>query len=279
MIQHETKSYQERIKKASRSGDYIAVREEQEKYSAVKRAHGISGFVPLLGLIQIPIMITWFLSVRHMAMNPDLFPNMMTQGLLWFKDLSQYDPLFILPLLSAVFSSMNIARSPLATGQASIGGPFAKYVRFMRYFPFFGFPILMFFPAGMNLYWATVAGMHLLITLASNTAYFRQVFNIRQNIMQRKPTVISHMLKEAELNHGHSKKSSIITHGEEMSNSRNKQTNSVTEDGGSLKTVPVEEVVQKSHLIVTDGKLFAKSKAGNKIELLTDKPKKRVKPN
>ncbi len=35
-----------------------------------------------------------------------------TQGLLWFRDLSAYDPYFVLPIISAILSYMSIVRSP-----------------------------------------------------------------------------------------------------------------------------------------------------------------------
>lgn len=59
------------------------------------------------------------------------------------------------------------------SGGIAQGTMLGKYVRFMKLAPFVGFPVLMFFPAGMSLYWVIVAGMHLLMTLFSNSRAFR----------------------------------------------------------------------------------------------------------
>jgi membrane protein insertase Oxa1/YidC/SpoIIIJ len=73
-----------------------------------RKLHGISGIAPLLSISQFPFLITWFLQLRYMATSPDLFPGMENGGYLWFENLCQYDPIFILPLLSSVLTSLNI---------------------------------------------------------------------------------------------------------------------------------------------------------------------------
>jgi YidC/Oxa1 family membrane protein insertase len=78
LISKETKAFQERTKLLAKKGDYEAMKEEREKFSELRRSHGISTFIPLLGLVQVPFLITWFVSLRYMTMNPDLFPGMLT---------------------------------------------------------------------------------------------------------------------------------------------------------------------------------------------------------
>lgn len=43
---------------------------------------------------------------------PDKFPALRTEGLLWFKDLAEADPYFVLPLISATLSYFNISMNP-----------------------------------------------------------------------------------------------------------------------------------------------------------------------
>ena len=100
LLAPEMKSFNEKTKKMSKTGDYNGVQEERKKFSQLRKHHGISSWGALLGLSQIPFIMTWFFSVRYMAMNPDLFPKMTDEGFLWFQNLSDYDPFFVLPLSS-----------------------------------------------------------------------------------------------------------------------------------------------------------------------------------
>lgn len=46
-----------------------------EMKMALKRK-GISQFVPMLNILQIPILITWFLSIRYMSNLPEIYPQL-----------------------------------------------------------------------------------------------------------------------------------------------------------------------------------------------------------
>lgn len=76
LIAPEMKAFSDRMRKASQSGDYATVNEERERNTNLRKTHGIKTWMNLMGLSQIPFLITWFLSLRYMAMNPDLFPQM-----------------------------------------------------------------------------------------------------------------------------------------------------------------------------------------------------------
>lgn len=43
---------------------------------------------------------------------PDKYPGLKTEGFLWFTDLSEMDPYFILPGLNATISYFNISLNP-----------------------------------------------------------------------------------------------------------------------------------------------------------------------
>ena len=64
---------------------------------------------PFLGLAQLPIIFTWFITLRYYTTLGDKYPELTTQGLFWFKDLTVQDPYFILPILSAFTSYLNIS--------------------------------------------------------------------------------------------------------------------------------------------------------------------------
>lgn len=63
-------------------------------------------------MLQIPLLITWFISLRYITNLPEVFPQVQTEGFLWIRDLSAYDPYFILPILSACLMSISITYSP-----------------------------------------------------------------------------------------------------------------------------------------------------------------------
>ena len=54
----------------------------------------------------------WFFSLRYVASLPDKYPGITTEGYLWFKNLSEYDPYGILPVMSALLTFWNISLNP-----------------------------------------------------------------------------------------------------------------------------------------------------------------------
>jgi membrane protein insertase Oxa1/YidC/SpoIIIJ len=101
-------------------------------YKMSLKKKGINNTLPMLNFFQIPILITWFLSLRYMSNLPEIYPQMLTDGYFWFEDLSTYDPYFLLPVLAACTTSISIARSPnLARNNVSL--PFlAPYVKYLK---------------------------------------------------------------------------------------------------------------------------------------------------
>ena len=124
----------------------------QKQFSNIRARYGINNWVTLLSLSQIPILITWFLSLRYVTSLPDKYPALKTEGMLWFQDLSEMDPYCILPIISASLSYFNISLNPNMSGNIQ-GSVFGKYMKYLKYFPFISLPIVMFFPAGINIYW------------------------------------------------------------------------------------------------------------------------------
>ena len=86
----------------------------------------------LTNLSQIPLLFTWFISLRYVCAMPELFPGIQTQGLLWFKNLSTYDPYFIIPVMSAIFSFINISYSPKLNVSIPILRPILQYMRYYK---------------------------------------------------------------------------------------------------------------------------------------------------
>ncbi len=73
----------------------------------------MGGIGPLISIMQLPLVISWFLCLRYFTTMPDVYPALTTSGLFWFKDLTVYDPTLALPLISAFTSYLNIQVLPI----------------------------------------------------------------------------------------------------------------------------------------------------------------------
>ena len=102
----------------------------------------------MFNIMQLPIHMVYISMINRVSYNFDINPAIMTDGMLWFQDLSSPDPYGILPILGGAISMLNI----LST---STGGnvTFRKFTKFMKIMPLLSIPIWMTFPAAFNLYW------------------------------------------------------------------------------------------------------------------------------
>ena len=81
-------------------------------------------------------------------------PSILTDGFLWFQDLSSPDPFGVLPLIGGLFSLLNVMSS-----SANTGSPMARKMnKLLRLLPLISVPIWMTFPAAFNIYWLVTSG-------------------------------------------------------------------------------------------------------------------------
>lgn len=80
--------------------DIDRANEEKAKMLELYKKHGVNPLKAMLPtLAQAVIMISFFFAIRKMAYAP--IPSMMTEGTLWFTDLTLNDPTFLLPIISS----------------------------------------------------------------------------------------------------------------------------------------------------------------------------------
>jgi YidC/Oxa1 family membrane protein insertase len=93
--------------------------------------------------VQLPIFLVLYYTIREF----DKLESFRTGGLLWFQDLTVYDPLYILPVLyiATMMVSQEIAMKNTAPEQK----------RIMRFLPLVFGIVLLRFPAGLFVYWVT----------------------------------------------------------------------------------------------------------------------------
>lgn len=89
--------------------------------------------------------------INRLSFNYDINPSILTDGFLWFKDLSVPDPYGILPCIGGFINFLNI----LSTSTTNVTPTMRKIRKFVYILPLFSIPIWMTFPAAFNIYWIT----------------------------------------------------------------------------------------------------------------------------
>jgi len=83
----------------------------------MKSLHNVNNYSigkAFLGLLQIPFLLAMFVGIKNLLKFPA--PGVGAGGTLWFTDLTYWDPYFILPMLSGVFSSLTLMVAPPMLG-------------------------------------------------------------------------------------------------------------------------------------------------------------------
>jgi YidC/Oxa1 family membrane protein insertase len=137
--------------------DPQALQREMLKLYTERGANPLGGCLPIL--VQLPIFLVLYYTIKEFE-RLDSFRN---GGLLWFQDLTVYDPLYILPVLyiATMMVSQEIAMKNTAPEQK----------RIMRFLPLVFGIVLLRFPAGLFVYWVTSNG----ISIVQNLLIYRNV--------------------------------------------------------------------------------------------------------
>jgi len=98
----------------------------------------------------------------------------MTEGFLWFHDLTSPDPLGILPLMGAGITFLNLMNSQVTSNNETM----RKIRRYMFVLPLISGPVWMTFPVAFNLYWLVSSGTQLAVLTAFRTERFRNWMGI-----------------------------------------------------------------------------------------------------
>ncbi len=131
--------------------------QEMIKLYRERGANPLGGCLPIL--VQLPIFLVLYYTIREF----DRLESFRTGGLLWFQDLTVYDPLYILPVLyiATMMISQEIAMQNTAPEQK----------RIMRFLPLVFGIVLIRFPAGLFVYWVTSN----VISIFQNLLIYRNV--------------------------------------------------------------------------------------------------------
>lgn len=108
--------------------------------------------------------------VNKLSYNSQINPAMLTDGFLWFKDLTVPDPYGILPFVAGGINLLNLLNSPMSAGS----GMFKKVRKYLYILPLISIPVWMTFPVAFNLYWIANSSVQLLILLLFRRDKFRR---------------------------------------------------------------------------------------------------------
>ena len=133
------------------------LQQEMMKLYSERGANPLGGCLPIF--VQLPIFLVLYYTIREF----DKLESFRTGGLLWFQDLTVYDPLYILPVLyiATMMVSQEIAMQNTAPEQK----------RIMRFLPLVFGIVLLRFPAGLFVYWVTSN----VISIFQNLLIYRNV--------------------------------------------------------------------------------------------------------
>jgi YidC/Oxa1 family membrane protein insertase len=124
-------------------------REEMAKLYQDQGVNPLGGCLPIL--VQMPVFIGMFYVIRKFGGTPGRTPpeyESFTQGgILWFQNLSQADPYYLLPIISAL--------TMLAATEITIKNVDPQQRWLMRLLPVGFTAFLLNFPAGLFMYWIT----------------------------------------------------------------------------------------------------------------------------
>lgn len=124
-------------------GDPQRMQQEMAKMYQELGVNPLSGCLPML--IQMPFLISIFYALREYSYDPE------HMSFLWLPSLGAADPLYILPILSAV-STFIMQKQTMAKGNSS--GVAAQQQKVMLVFmPLFIGYISLQFPSGLVIYW------------------------------------------------------------------------------------------------------------------------------
>lgn len=136
-LQPKMKEIQEKYK-----SDPQRVQQEMAKLYKEMGINPLSGCLPLL--VQMPFLIAIYWALKDYAYDPNFI------SFLWLPSLGEPDPMYILPVLSAV-STYIMSKQ---TGGASTGVAGGAQAKIMQIFmPLFIGYISLSFPSGLVIYW------------------------------------------------------------------------------------------------------------------------------
>lgn len=172
VIQPQIKEITSNLKACMARGDRAKSQQIQAQRKMLMKKHKINSARGLLSLFTIPAYLSLFWFFKNISSNAEFYVPGVDRAFLWMQDITLPDPYFVIPVLSGIFSFLGVRLSNRF--MPSSEGFFQKYRIYFPFLPLFSIIPLSTFPALLNIYWASVSLIHLLLyKLVSLPAYSR----------------------------------------------------------------------------------------------------------
>ncbi|RCI03318.1 Mitochondrial inner membrane protein oxa1l, partial [Rhizopus stolonifer] len=173
-INPEVTRIMDNLKNAQSQGDTLSVDKYSQEIQGLFKKNECHPMKSLgLPLVQMPVMISFFMAIRSMADVP--VPGLSNEGILWFTDLSAKDPYYILPAISAA-GMMAVLEAGTETGAANPQSKGMKNV--FRGLSLAVVPFTAWMPSGVFVYWITSNAFSIAQILALKSPSLRKALNI-----------------------------------------------------------------------------------------------------
>ncbi|KAI7873221.1 60Kd inner membrane protein-domain-containing protein [Mucor mucedo] len=164
----------ENLKSAQAQGDSLATGKYTQEIQTLFKKNDCHPMKSMgLPLIQMPVMISFFMAIRGMAELP--VPGLTDEGILWFTNLAEKDPYYILPVVSAA-GVMLVLEAGTEAGAANPQSKGMKNV--FRALTLVMVPFTAWMPSGVFVYWVTSNFFSIGQILALKNPAVRSVLNI-----------------------------------------------------------------------------------------------------
>ncbi|KAG5310842.1 OXA1L protein, partial [Acromyrmex insinuator] len=148
-----------RLTEARNCGDHMQsaqIATEMMKYMKTNKISFTQNV--MMPLVQAPVFISFFFALRKMANLP--VESLKDGGFLWLKDLTVYDPYYIMPIITSVTMFITIELGTDGTNIYAMG--VMRYV--LRALPFVALPFMLHFPGTILTYWVATNTVSLIQT-------------------------------------------------------------------------------------------------------------------
>ncbi|KAI9318485.1 60Kd inner membrane protein-domain-containing protein [Dichotomocladium elegans] len=164
------------LKTAQQEGDSVGVGKYSGELQALFKKHNCHPMKSLgLPVIQMPVMISFFLALRAMAEIP--VPGLQTEGTAWFTDLTAQDPYYALPVISCA-GVLAVLEAGTEVGAAN---PQSRTMKnFFRVVSLAMIPFTYWMPSGVFVYWITSNCVSITQILALKNPAIRKALDIPQ---------------------------------------------------------------------------------------------------
>eukprot|EP00344_Euplotes_crassus_P002213 CAMPEP_0197011444 /NCGR_PEP_ID=MMETSP1380-20130617/58516_1 /TAXON_ID=5936 /ORGANISM="Euplotes crassus, Strain CT5" /LENGTH=190 /DNA_ID=CAMNT_0042434145 /DNA_START=589 /DNA_END=1161 /DNA_ORIENTATION=- len=96
------------MKRHMKTGNREGAKIERQKMKQLRSKHGIYPALSFLNILQFPIHMVFISMINRLSYNYDIKPAILSDGFLWFQDLSSPDPYGILPIIGGSVTLLNI---------------------------------------------------------------------------------------------------------------------------------------------------------------------------